>query len=68
MRQHHPAHAAPSDTDIGGLHGDADGEREIVEVPVIGVAFTVSEAQRRFLALAGVEQAGVVQAEDAADQ
>jgi len=68
MCQHHPAHAAPADADVGGLHGNADGEREVVEVPVIRVALTVGKTQCRFFAVAGVEQAGVVQAADAAAQ
>ncbi|SPO55054.1 conserved protein of unknown function [Pseudomonas sp. JV551A1] len=68
MRQHHPAQASPGDAHIGGLHGNADGEREVVEVPVIRVAFAIGEAQRRFVLLSGIEQPGVVQAENAADQ
>jgi len=68
MGQYHPAHAATADTDVRGLHGDIDGEREVVEVPVIRVAFAVGEAQRRVVAVAAVEQPRVVQAENAADQ
>lgn len=41
---------------------------EVVEVPVVGVAFAIGEAQRWFVAVAGIEQPGIVQAEDAADQ
>ncbi|MNJ77859.1 hypothetical protein D3C77_754620 [compost metagenome] len=68
MGQHHPAQFTPGDAHIGGLHRDAEGEREVVEVPVIGVALLVWKAQQRLLGGAGVEQARIVQAEDGADQ
>ncbi|MNH34088.1 hypothetical protein D3C79_946590 [compost metagenome] len=68
MCQYHLAHTSAAYADVGGLHGDTDGEREVVEVPVVGVAFTVGEAQRGCLRGAVVEQPGIVQREDAPDQ
>ena len=52
MGQHHSTHAASGHTDVGGLHGHAQGEREIEKVPVVRCSFTVGKAQRQRVGIA----------------
>ena len=44
VAEHEPPHARRRDRDVGRLHGRADGEREIQEVPIVRVA-TARELQ-----------------------
>ncbi|MCY1465429.1 hypothetical protein D9M71_835690 [compost metagenome] len=68
MGQHHPAHWPPGHADIGGLYRDAQGVGKVVKVPIVGVTFAIAEAQQRCVRLGGVEQVGIVQAENRPDQ
>lgn len=68
LRQHNLAYLPCGDANVCRLHSDADGEREVQKVPVIGRGQPFGKAKCRFLAVPGVKQPGVVHAEDHPDQ